>query len=71
MGVKRRIAIVLAKNPLVQVFVSLFQLDVLGYEIIDAGWSDAYHKLKLRFEVFLAKERRLIALFDLNCDGAI
>jgi len=28
-----------------------------------------YAKLKLRFEVFLAKERRLLTLFELNCDG--
>src|SRR5207245_3332350 len=28
-----------------------------------------YHQLKFRFEVFLAKERRLIHLLELNCDG--
>jgi hypothetical protein len=28
-----------------------------------------YHQTKFRFEVFLAKERRLITLFELNCDG--
>ena len=28
-----------------------------------------YQRLKFRFEIFLAKERRLITLFELNCDG--
>ena len=28
-----------------------------------------YHQLKFRFEVFLAKERQLITLFELNCEG--
>jgi len=28
-----------------------------------------YHKLKFRFELFLAKERWLINLFELKCDG--